>query len=438
MRFVRIFGPSLLMSLTLTWTGALAQQQAPATTGEELVDRVVAVVGDTILLASDVQAELLQLRASGQLGNDPAQIDAAARQILDSKVNDLILVSAARRAKVTVDDERVTAAADAEIATVRSRFRTEAEFQNALAQSGLTFERYRQASINRNRDRLLVVRFLQERFANRARPVINESEIQRFFDSQAQAFGERPALIAFRQVVVKSEPSAEARQAAIERAQQVLRELQEGADFSVLAGRFSDDEGTASLGGDLGWFGTGRMVPEFERVAFSLRPGQTSGIVETEFGFHIIRLERQRGAERNARHILIQPEVTEADVEIARQRADSVLTALRGGASIQSLASAYNPPEEVTTVDLRPIDSLPPEYGQALADAAAGDFVGPIRISHPLGDRWAVIRVTEMSPAGPYTIDELRERIREQLQNDVMMEQLLADLRGQVYVRVAP
>src|SRR5690606_36275359 len=96
MRFVRIFGPSLLMSLTLTWTGALAQQQAPATTGEELVDRVVAVVGDTILLASDVQAELLQLRASGQLGNDPAQIDAAARQILDSKVNDLILVSAAR------------------------------------------------------------------------------------------------------------------------------------------------------------------------------------------------------------------------------------------------------------------------------------------------------------------------------------------------------
>src|SRR5690606_36266394 len=112
---------------------------------------------------------------------------------------------------VTVDDERVTAAADAEIGTVRSRFRTEAEFQNALAQSGLTFERYRQASINRNRDRLLVVRFLQERFANRARPVINESEIQRFFDSQAQAFGERPALIAFRQVVVKSEPSAEAR-----------------------------------------------------------------------------------------------------------------------------------------------------------------------------------------------------------------------------------
>src|SRR5690606_10602005 len=148
-------------------------------------------------------------------------------------------------------------------------------------------------------------------------------------------------------------------------------------------------------GGDLGWFGTGRMVPEFERVAFSLRPGQTSGIVETEFGFHIIRLERQRGAERSARHILIQPEVGEEDIELARTRADSVLTAIEGGASIQALASSYNPPEELSTVPRIPIDRLPPEYGEALGGAQAGQLVGPIRIPNPIGDRWAVVRVTE-------------------------------------------
>ena len=250
------------------------------------------------------------------------------------------------------------------------------------------------------RDEQLVSQFIGTRLRNRAPPLIDDAEIREFFDTRRSALGERPASVSFQQVVVAPEPSEEARQAAIAEAEQVLEELATGADFEVLARRFSDDTGTAEHGGDLGWFRTGRMVPEFERAAFSMRPGQTSGIVESDFGFHIIRLERARGAERHARHILITPEITEADVALAEQRADSVATALGEGAALRTLADRYNSDEFPATLNRIPVDRLPPGYTEVLREAENGSLVGPFRLPDPRGDRFAVVQVTEYFPAG--------------------------------------
>lgn len=95
------------------------------------------------------------------------------------------------------------------------------------------------------------------------------------------------------------------------KAEEILRRVRAGEDFSKLAGEFSEDPGSRTQGGDLGWFGRGMMVKPFEDAAFALKPGEVSGIVETQFGFHIIKLEERRGGqggapdEVHARHILL-------------------------------------------------------------------------------------------------------------------------------------
>jgi peptidyl-prolyl cis-trans isomerase SurA len=427
---VRI-GAAVALSTLMVGT-ALAQQPA---NGDILQDRVVAVVGDTVLLQSDVFFALGQLQAAGQIPNDPAAFEQVAQRVFETKVDELVLVAAARQAGMTVPEEQINERVEQQIRDIQRQFGSEIAFTAALAREGRTRDQYRQEMAATFRDQELVQQYLATRLRNRARPVIDEREIREFFDERSTALGQRPATVSFRQVIVTPRPSPEARQAAVARAEEVLQEIRTGADFAVLARRFSDDPGSREHGGDLGWFQTGRMVPEFERVAFALRPGQTSGIVETDYGFHIIRVERARGAERQARHILITPELSDGDVQVARTRADSVATAIRGGESITTLATRYNPAGETSTA-AEQVDRLPPDYAAAFAAAAVGDVVGPFLVEGPRGGRWVVARITERSEARPYTLEDVREQIRQAIQQERMMEQLLIELRDQIYVDI--
>lgn len=433
----------LVLFLASTATSVHAQvagvpvDPAAPSAGEILSDRVIAIVGDTALLNSDLAYEVNQYRAGGALPQDSAGLERAIQQILDNKINELILVNAARDAGVTPSEETVNDITSQELARIQQQFGSDVAFTAALAREGITRDQLRRDLSTRVRDRLLVEEYARSRMQSRAPPLISESEIREVFSAQAAATaGQRPATVSFRQVVVTPEPSDEAREAAIARGDEVLRELDSGGDFAVLARRFSDDVGSREFGGDLGWFSTGRMVAEFERAAFAMRVGSTSGLVESPFGFHIIRVDRARGAERQARHILIQPEITPADVARARVRADSIATAIRGGAAIATLSERYNEPTDPASVNRALLESIPPEYRDAVANANVNDLVGPVEVPSPRGNRWAIIRVTELTPAGDYTLDDVRDQIRENLQQMMMQEQLLSELREQYYVKI--
>lgn len=219
--------------------------------------------------------------------------------------------------------------------------------------------------------------------------------------------------------------SDDAKVAAIQsEAEQALAKLKDGADFAALATERSDDPGSKASGGDLGLFGRGQMVPPFEEAAFALQePGALSGVVRTDYGFHILRLEeRQAAVSRSydevsgelARDLLTR----EAKKTRARKQADELVAAIESGKSLEEAARAADLPLERSGLLRRRPDGYVPGLGPA-PEVLAAAFMNDVGKSLPtvfeVGDRLALVQVMERKPAMPDQIDSRLEARREQL-----------------------
>ncbi|HJP61160.1 MAG TPA: peptidylprolyl isomerase [Gemmatimonadaceae bacterium] len=437
-----------LLLAALTPVALAAQSPAtPVTTAARPIpptlpiDKVVAIVGDQPLLWSDVLTNINQRRAQGmQLPPDSAGQAALAHQVLNELIDEEILVQKAKEMKLEVVESEITAAADRQIKQVRAQFPTEEDYRNELRKAGLgTPDEYRKGLIDQYRRQ----QYQQKAFAElkkKAKPVnVSDEDITAAFERSKTELQKRPATVTFRQIVVAPHASAAAKAKAKARADSLLVEIKKGGDFEQIAKRESMDPGTKQLGGDLGWNRRGSgLVPEFEAVMFALRPGEVSPVIETAFGYHIIRVDRVQAAEVKARHILIAPVIDSADVARARVEADSVAAEWRRGVPYDSLVKKHHDPtEEKGVLQPFPRDSLPASYSAALAGAKAGDVTPPFELANPRGaPKFAVLQVVTMTDAGEYKESEIRDQIREQLSDERSIRALLDDLRKQTYVAI--
>ncbi len=425
-----------LAALALATPAAHAQEPVgPAVGGPEVVDRVVAVVGDSVLLQSEVQLELLRA-----LQDEKGTVDTAAvrKRVIDQQIDELVMLQAAVRDSLTAAPGDVQRAIDQDVAQRQQAFGGQPQFEAALAREGLTMTEFRQMLSKQYARTLVIQQYMNRRRQSSDPPTVTEEEIRDYFESHKAQLGDKPATISFRQIVLAPKPADSARAAALQKASMILGELRKGADFATLAKRYSDDPGTKEQGGDLGWFKRGQMLPAFENAAFSLPPGAVSGVVETTYGFHIIKVEKVRGGERQARHILIQAPISQADVERTRALGERLAQQIRDGASIDSLTSEYGDPAEQARVGPYPVSQLPAPYDEKLAKVSDADVVGPIELSGQgqAPTKFAIVKVTAVSPAGEYTIDDLRSQIRDQIQQSKMMDEIIGELRAKTYIDV--
>lgn len=432
---------ALPVALTAQAPAPPAPRVASATTRASLpVDRVVAVVGDQVILWSDVMNSINQQRAAGlQLPADSAGQAALAKEALNALVDEEILVQKARLLKIDVTPDEVNRSVDEQIKRIRQGFPTDDQFRTELKSAGFgTPEEYRRTLYEQFYRRALQQRAFEELRKTAVGRNVSDAEIQEAFDRNRSQLQSAPATVTFRQVVVAPKASAAAKARAKAKADSLLVEIRKGGDFEQIAKRESMDQASKPQGGDLGWNRRGAMVPEFERMMFALNPGQVSPVVETAFGFHVIRVDRVQAAEVKARHILIAPVIDSADIAGARTEAETVAAQLRAGAAFDSLVAKHHDPAEEKGI-LQPFvrDSLPASYAAAIAGKKAGDVAGPFELTSPRGPaKWAVVQLVTVNEAGQFDEAEVKNRIRTQLVAERATRALLDDLRKQTYVSV--
>jgi len=407
------------------------------------LERIVAIVGDQPVLWSSVLENINVRRAQGMpIPDDSAGQMAIIAEVVNDLVDQELLVQKAKDLKVDVADEDVAAGVDNQIKRVRSQFSSDAEYKAELKKAGFgTPEEYRKGLLEQAKRSELQRRVVEKlKQDGKLIPVnVSEQEVSEAFDKHRNSLPHRPASITFRQMVIAPKPSAAAKAAAHARADTLLSDLKHGADFAEMAKRASEDLATKETGGDLGWNRRGIMVPEFEKWMFALPPGQMSPVIETSLGFYILKVERVRPGEVKASSILIKWKIDSGQVAAARAEADSVLRLWRNGAHFDTLVAKYHDPnEEKGSLQPYPRDSLPPSYQQAFAGHVSRDFVGPF----PIPDRstgaqkFVIAEILDTQEGGDYTVADLKQTIRSQLQEERSFRRLLDGLRKDTYVSI--
>lgn len=265
--------------------GQPAQAVKPKPVPPELPEVLARVDGEPISRADFERAvKNIEGRAGGPV---PAERrDEIFREILDQLVAYRALVQESRARKVTVADPEV----EARIEAIRKQFPDEGAFSKALADRGLSLDRLRADT----REELLVAKLVEAEVTPQID--VKESDIKDFYDKNPERF-QQPEQVRASHILIRLPEggSAEQKKAARAKAEDVLAQVKAGGDFAALARQHSQD-GSAPQGGDLNFFQRGQMVPAFEEAAFALQPGQVSGVVESPFGFHIIKVTERRPA----------------------------------------------------------------------------------------------------------------------------------------------
>ena len=432
------------MALPIPATGQVATPPGDIPADSiEVVDRIAAVVGDTVILYTEILEALLQARAQGADVPAPGTpaFDSVAHETVEELVDQLVLLQKAKQAEIRVPPEMLDGETDRRFREIRNGFPNATAFQDAVQSSGRTLVQYRQFLRGQVRAQIMIDEFVRQNAESLPPVVISEEDIEAWY-TENLAGQTRPASIGFEQLVIEPRASQEARDSAFAEARRALDELRQGEDFEVVARRYSDDLSNREQGGDLGWVKRSQLVPAFAQAAWSARTGTPIGPVYTRFGYHIIKVENVRGGERNIRHILIRPDMGATDTELARELAQTVADSIRDGVPLQAMAELHGVEEIPVRVPEIPFDELEqrlgPQYGAALTDPIPGKVIGPFEHPELIPDRSAfvIVKVTDFKQQGDWEIDDIRDQVRERLTFDEGYKRFVEELRNEVYVDV--
>jgi peptidyl-prolyl cis-trans isomerase SurA len=406
----------------------------------DTVDRIVAVVGNSVITWSDVVSAVNQQRARGmRIPDDVEGQLRIARIALSGLIDEEILVQKAADLNIDVSDQELNSAVENQVRAVRQQYKDEIEYRAALREAGFgSPEEFRRSMVEQIRRYLIQGKVYQE-LRKTAKPAsVSDEEVNEAFQSAREQLRQRPPTVTFRQLILAPQPSPAADSAARRKADSLLAELKKGENFEAMAKRESMDPGSRELGGDLGWNRRGMFVPEFEAAMFSLRPGQLSPVIKTQFGYHIIRVDRVQPAEVKASHILIAPEIDSTDIERTYQLADSVAQLWSNGMNYDSLVAKFHDRgEEKGVLEPYPIDSLPESYRRALEGVEASQVTKPFELrSQTNAVKIAILQVVTRTGLGEYSLAEVQQNIRRQLAAEKQSRAILDELRQRTYVSI--
>ena len=403
---------------------------------QEVLDRIVAVVGKEIILESEFKQEWSQyISQAGIQIKSGAEQDQLQREFLDQMINNkLLLLAAQKDTTIQITSKDVDASVTDQMKKIKSQFSDEA-FQAQLKAEGLTEATLKKKYREQIRNQMIIDRLVS---AKVSKVSVSSKEVKDFYQNYQDSIPNQPEAVKLSHILLEIQPSPSTLDSLKRKAEGILELVKKGEDFAQLAASYSDDP-SSKEGGDLGFFKRGDMIPKFEEAAFALNPGEVSDVVQTEYGYHIIKVEEKEGDRVHARHILVFIRPSPGDTMQVMQLADSLYQQLEKGADFGETAKAFSTDEESKKMGGElgwyPVATMTPEFKQAVQDLKVGEISPPVISQYGIH----ILKVLDRKTERKLTLDEdwdaIKDMVRQQKTNQ-MIAKWAEKLREQYYVDI--
>lgn len=418
---------------------------AQAQPAKKNIDKVIAVLGNNIILLSDLNQQYAQYLNSGNPADEKVKC-----YILQQMLAQKLLKQQAEIDSITVDEAQVDEEVDK---------RMRMQIQRAGGQERL--EQFLNRSVLQYKDEIRPD-LKEQLISNKMQGHITQDvsvtplEVKKYFDSyKKDSLPDIPTEFEVGEIVLHPKLTKAEKQKFYDKIDALRLRVKSGEDFAFLAKSYSEDPGSAPDGGDLGFFDRTRMVKEFTAWAFKLKAGEISPVFESEHGFHILQVIERRGEQVQARHILIRPQTTPASLDRVKLQADSIYTNINSKKiTFSTAASLYSDNKEsqynggmilyADNVTARttfiPADKLDPKVFLVVDTMKVGEISKPVLFTGQDGkEGYKILFLKSKIPPHKGNLEQDYAKFKERAQQgkiDRILSEWFEKRRENTYIRI--
>ena len=406
-----------------------------AQNSEEVIDRLIAIVGDEIILESEVyqNAQTLALQQGQSAMRDPAKLQKLKEDVLQEMINQKVLLAKAREDSIVVEQREVDRKLENRLHQIIQNVGSEEKLEELYGYSIRQIRRDFRSIVEEN---LMVERvkyqYIQDIYITRA-------EIEQYFQEHAEAFPPMKDAIEIAHILRETGSSGAADARALARADSIYNAIKSGESFDSLATALSDDPNTAEKQGHIGWTQRGDLLSSYEDAAFALKVGEVSRPVRTRYGYHIIRLDDRREEKISTSHILIIPKETEEDEEPVYTMLLSLRDEILTGRSFEETAKELSQDLESNTnsgyLGWFSLEEMPEEFKNNLRELQVDEISQPFKTQYG----YHIVKIINRREARHIAMDQDWELISQRAQADKREEAYLKwieELKERYYIEV--
>ncbi len=381
----------------------------------KVLDKILAVVGENTIFMSEIESQIVSMRANGVLVDDKARC-----QMFEELLFQKLLLHQAAIDSITVTDAEVEGEIERRlnyfIAQIGSEKKLEQYYKKSIEEIKEEFRKIVKEQ--------MVSQRMQGQITGNVK--VTPKEVKTYYNSiDPDSIPTIESEVEYAQILINAKESENAKKEAYDKINGFRERIINGEEFSTLAILYSEDEGSAKNGGELGFLGRAELVPEFSAVAFKLKNKAVSEIVETEFGYHIIQLIERRGQKVNVRHILVKVKVDEDEVQKAKNLADSVYNIIQTDTiNFEKLALKHSNDKATkkngglavnpqTATSIFYIDQVNPQVYYTLEKMKVGEVSKPVPAQDTNGKKgYRIIKLITKTEPHKATIEEDYDKVK--------------------------